>query len=349
MTTSAVIENPRAKRLLSMIDVTSGDGLEIGPLFQPLVPREFPNIRFVDIYDGDELRSRYKHDPNVREDDIVDPDFVIMTENGPQTLVEAVGDAGPFDWAVASHVAEHVPDLIGWLGEIGELLVDNGLLLLVVPDCRFTFDACRPRTTVGQMLQAHHDRDQIPSVRAVFDHFSSVVTVNAAAIWQGTPPDPEAVCSEEEFAQAQANLSLTGQYVDSHVWLFTPETIVRQLATLSRLGDMPFVVESVANTEFCDHEFPVLLRRIPRALSPQEMISARKAGVQTWTDLDPAEVARAHGFGLEDDSTPEGSAAAEPLADDSQMEVSDKERRLIERKRSVLLALRRAKGLLRRH
>ena len=52
---------------------------------------------------------------------------------GDRTLVEAVGQGVYFDYLVASHVVEHVPDMIGWFGEIPAVLKAGGVLSLVFP------------------------------------------------------------------------------------------------------------------------------------------------------------------------------------------------------------------------
>lgn len=166
-----------------------GTGLEVGPLNRPVALKSLCAVRYVDVFDADTIRHHYRDDPNVNVADIPDLDFCLHTADGQiQSLPEAVGDAAPFQWIVASHVVEHVPDLIGWLDEIAQVLADDGRLVLAVPDRQYTFDVLRPATTVGQILQAHADRDRTPSVRAVFDHFRSVVSASAADLWAGEHP-----------------------------------------------------------------------------------------------------------------------------------------------------------------
>lgn len=45
-----------------------------------------------------------------------------------------------FNWTVSSHVMEHVPDPIGWLSEIFEVLKPGAVLSLALPDKKFCFD-----------------------------------------------------------------------------------------------------------------------------------------------------------------------------------------------------------------
>ena len=55
----------------------------------------------------EELRRWYAINDTVNVDDIVEVDHVW----GDQTLAECVGATGAYDYLVASHVIEHVPDL----------------------------------------------------------------------------------------------------------------------------------------------------------------------------------------------------------------------------------------------
>ena len=159
----------RPHRRLTSVPVTAWRSV----LSQPLVTKDMADVRYVDVFSGSHLRAHYAQDPNVNVQDIPDIDFVLSTPDGVRPLSEAVAAAAPFAWVVASHVIEHVPDLISWLAQISQIIEEDAALLLVVPDRRFSFDILRPATTVGQLLQAHELREVRPSVRAVYDHFRS--------------------------------------------------------------------------------------------------------------------------------------------------------------------------------
>lgn len=68
------------------------------------------------------------------------------------SLVEQCRDLAPFDYAVASHVFEHLPNPVGWLRDVAALLVPRGVIALAVPDRRFTFDFFRRETTAARIL-----------------------------------------------------------------------------------------------------------------------------------------------------------------------------------------------------
>ncbi|MSP89274.1 MAG: hypothetical protein EXQ92_10765 [Alphaproteobacteria bacterium] len=86
-------------------------GIEIGALDRPLIARSDADIRHVDHLDTAGLRDKYQLDTSVNCEGIVDVSYV--WSNG--SLRQAVGPDIFFDFAVASHVIEHAPNLIQWL------------------------------------------------------------------------------------------------------------------------------------------------------------------------------------------------------------------------------------------
>lgn len=246
-------------------DFSVGRGLEIGPLHRTMVSRDVADVRYLDVQDRDALVAHYAADAGVDTDLIPDIDYALIQPDGRTVgLVEATAAGAPFAWVVASHVIEHVPDLIGWLEEIAEITEDGAALLLVVPDRRYCFDVNRPPTTVGQLLQAHQDRDTRPSIRAVYDYLSSVVDNDARALWRGDTPGYDRRLHTLQEAQEKVADTLEGTYVDCHVWLFTPQSFVEQLHELRITGRSAWMVERVVPTAVHDVEFTAVLRRLPR-------------------------------------------------------------------------------------
>ncbi len=104
-----------------------------------------------------------------------------------------------FDYVVASHVGEHVPDLLGWIKTLLGWTSRGGQLRLALPDRRYTFDCERPASTIGQILEAHAERRQRPNYASIYDGFSKAVRADPWYLWEGVaPPAPfEAMFSRE--------------------------------------------------------------------------------------------------------------------------------------------------------
>ena len=120
-------------------------GVEIGALYSPRVTKADGDVRYVDHYSTEELRARYQANEQTRPhlDEIVDVDYVVK---GDATLSQVAGPDAPFDYVLASHVIEHVPDPVSWIADAANLLLPGGVISLVVPDKRFCFDVNRAIT-----------------------------------------------------------------------------------------------------------------------------------------------------------------------------------------------------------
>ncbi len=320
----------RRQRLEALVDLSEGTGLEIGPLDSPIGTRPPYDVRYVDVLDTEHLRQHYGGDPAVVQEQIVDVDFSLQGADGMRTLAEAVSVAAPYRWVIASHVVEHVPDLVGWLADVAAVLEDGGRLMLVVPDRRYTFDAMRPATTVGQVLQAHSSRDTVPSERAVYDHYRSVVHVSAAALWAGAEAAELPRAFAKEDAVAMRERALRGDYVDCHVWVFSPAEFVAQLGDLSELDLCDFAVERVLPTPRDELEFIAVLQRLPRHAGAERRAALRRGALSA----------------LEADGNLDAPVA--PDADDGPrkhvLEVSAREVQVIRAKRAAMARLRAARA-----
>ena len=272
------------------LDLTKGQGLEIGPLAAPIALRGSVAVRYVDVMDRDGLLAHYAHEPTVDPDDVPEIDFWLAHEDGSvATLGEAVASGAPFDWVIASHVVEHVPDVVGWLREIGDILADDGSAFLVVPDRRFCFDVRRSPTTVGMALQSHELGDRIPSIRAVYDHLRTAVDMPTELAWQGEVAGPERTLhSLSDVLDGIARVR-DGEYVDAHVWTFTPGSFIDLIEDLDRLGLIDLTIREIVPTAQGQLEFYVVLDRIPRGSAPAAAQATRQRGTESARARVPSE------------------------------------------------------------
>lgn len=269
----------KREKMLATIDPSRGIGLEIGPLDIPIVTREMGNVRYLDHASTEELRAKNRENPFVKVDQIVEVDYVWGTKPVP----ELVAPEAPFDYVVASHVIEHVPDLVGWLGEIRAILRPGGVLSLAIPDKRYCFDHFRHPTTAADVLEAYLRRDRAPGFRQLFDYWASFATVNGALIWDaGTalPPTRQVPARTAwDIAREQAN---DGTYHDLHCWVFTPVSFFEVLATLIELDLLDFAVATFFAT--AGHEFFVGLQALDRSDDRQKDRAAQLESLPTLSE-----------------------------------------------------------------
>lgn len=263
-------------------DFTRGRGLEIGPLDSGIADPELHDVSFVDVFDTAGTREHYADDPNVILELIPPVDFPLYADGRFRTLSEATAEGAPFDWVLASHVIEHVPDVIGWLQQIGEITGDDAQLVLAVPDRRYCFDRHRPPTTTGQALEAHEQQAARPGTRAVYDYFRTAVTVDTRDLWRGArPPGRAARMHDLPTTLAKLEHAREGEYVDCHVWTFTPQSFLEQVKEWRELGLAPWYVERIDEVKG-SVEFHAVLRRASRT---GDSAAAAAAEPQLASDL----------------------------------------------------------------
>lgn len=98
---------------------------------------------------------------------------------GQQYLAETTGlvelPSGAYDFVLSSHMLEHTANPILALSEWKRLLTDDGTLVLLLPDKRYTFDHRRPVTTMAHLIadfnagMTEDDLTHLPEILALHD------------------------------------------------------------------------------------------------------------------------------------------------------------------------------------
>ena len=313
------VETGTDPRLTGRLNLESMHGIEIGALYNPRIRKSAGDISYLDHETADGLRAKYADNPiaSVHSDAVVDVDFVLRPGH---TLREAVGAAAPFDYAVAAHVFEHLPNPLGWLNEVGEILTPTGFLCLVIPDKRYCFDARRETTTPAQLVDSYLRSLTRPSFHQIFDHHTGFLgDVSPPDLWAGNV-DPQQLRRQDVadpvvFAYERCKeLEATGAYEDVHCSSFTPTSFVTALETFAALSLLPFEVVDLFPTEPGSFEFFATLQRSD----------------------DPARIRQSIAWAAEQAADP-----ASPSERGESMIVSTMEKRAIELKRRVMTRARR--------
>ncbi len=209
-------------RLITRSLELDGLGLEVGPGYNPILPKRAGfRVETIDYADAEHLREKYR-DADVDIGRIEPIDYV----SRGRSLLETIGERHRYDYIVASHVIEHAPDLLGFLKDCEALLKPEGILSLAVPDKRYCFDIFQPSASTGEIIQAHLDGRRRPSYGSIFDSFAYDAARGGRIGW--TPSDSGELAFVHHLASARAiadDALECGRYVDVHVWRFVPSSL----------------------------------------------------------------------------------------------------------------------------
>jgi predicted SAM-dependent methyltransferase len=170
-----------------------GRGIEIGALWRKFPIPRGATVYYVDRLPDEDLRQHYS-EVSTR---VVNPDVVadaMQLPFAPRSL----------DFVIASHVLEHLPFPLAALRHWYDVLRPRGVLLLKIPDKRYTFDAKRARTTLQHLIAEDADGSRFDK-RA---HFEDWVE-NVVGCRRATP----------EFDQQLAQLLQSDYSIHYHVWI----------------------------------------------------------------------------------------------------------------------------------
>jgi len=251
--------------------------IEIGASYNPIAAKGGGwNTYTLDHMTREDLIAKYRSHPGVDVNRIEEVDFVWTGGR----LISAVPPSlhGSFDALIASHVIEHTPDLIDFLNTAQTLLKPSGVVVLAIPDKRYCFDYFQPLTTTGQVLEAHAEARSRHLGRVAFDQLAYAVKDGGTIAWGQHPSRGLSfVHSIEEAYNLYSSIESKEDYIDLHVWRFTPASFELMLLELARVGHTDWRVESATPAKGC--EFYAWLRRGGLASSEsmtQEQLSARR-------------------------------------------------------------------------
>lgn len=209
-----------------------GRGLEIGALGNPMPLPNATEVLFSDVLRPEQIDAMY---PGSRH-----PDILSDSErfDGVPT--------GEFDFVVANHVLEHVTDPIGALVEWHRILKSDGLLLISLPDKRYTFDHRRKRTPLAHLEEDHHSTLD-PQLR------------NDGHLLEWAEHVERLQPGSAAFEEWVADQRRRGFAVHNHVWVL--QDLLALLAHLRDAYGVTFELVRWSNTSFLGNEFNVLLRK----------------------------------------------------------------------------------------
>lgn len=239
--------------LLRFIRPREMRGLEIGAFDLPFILPNEGDVSFADYQSTAQLRQLARTTEGHSSDCVVPVTYLLGTNDWSAV-------PGDFDWVAAAHVIEHAPSMIDWLRHIGDRLQPGGILFLVIPDKRYTFDYFRPETSLGKILTDHWSGKHRPGPGDVFDAHYYTRALDVDALWDfdnpprfgDSPPAPDVLAI---LQQAQDS------YNDVHCTIFSQHSFSRIIQFLCTSSLIPFDVEEIGEVAEYGIDFHCVLRK----------------------------------------------------------------------------------------
>jgi SAM-dependent methyltransferase len=148
----------------------TGSGLELGPGHIPFEGVDRLQVTYVDRWKPDRIRELFPELP----EDATYPEIDVFADFDADGLQAFADDSQ--DFVICSHVLEHLAAPLALMQEMDRVLRPGGMLILLLPDRRRTFDRYRASTSLEHLAREHR-----AGVRGVDDaHLFDFITLAEA-------------------------------------------------------------------------------------------------------------------------------------------------------------------------
>jgi hypothetical protein len=216
-----------------------GTGLEIAPYFYPLLDKAKHDVCYVDCIDNDTIARKSVENPGAVGREIPRIDWVWTPGKSLRSCIPA---HIAFDYCVATHVIEHVPDMIGWLNQIFEVMRDGAVLALALPDRRYTMGYYRRETSLGDVIGNWMLAPSSPTAAQIVDFLSQSFhdTRRKLGDQMFDVSQPFAAAprhySDGQALDFAALSHRAGVYLDVHCTVWTPTSFVEVMSRVIGMG-----------------------------------------------------------------------------------------------------------------
>ncbi len=237
----------RKKFLLDGIDIRnkSKSYLEIAPNWAPLLIKQETNVDYCDRIGFDELVEREKNNEGMLEKGLNVQPLDFIWADGLR-LKDCVQKDCTYDVIVSSHVVEHVPNFLDWLYQQREVLKDDGVILLVIPNAMESGEYIRPLSTIAQVIDSWILKYEKPAAWQVYEGLTRITE------WNGHREDKPLEQLKRWYTEKEAldaAFRSLRDYIDIHCWAFTPDTFLNICSELKKSNLWHFDVRIVDNLD----------------------------------------------------------------------------------------------------
>jgi len=272
------------RQYINAIDIdTNSRILEIGPLNRPVIEKSrFTNAVYCDIRSTEDVKALYSTNdylgttgakfPIEDIDKIVDIDFVLK-----DSYKETFADVQKFDYIIASHVLEHVEDLILTLQDISTILAPGGRLVIYYPDIRYSFDHFRAEASFRDAYDVFINK-RSALARMVLDFYHSAVAENNPFVFWASGSHQELLpANDTKKAIEMFERSYNGEFMeDVHYWPFSDIGFIKFLYDLVRGDFIRLICKEFYPTQPNTQEFLLVLEKNETLWNKDEALNTLK-------------------------------------------------------------------------
>lgn len=273
--------DPRIYFFENLIEDKSKRILELGPLNRPIANKNvYPNTFYCDVRSTEEVRELYSGNDYLEATGLmVDPETIVPIDYIVRESYEKTfKDVEKFDFVIASHVLEHMEDLIYALRDISTVLKREGVFFIVYPDRRYCFDHFRTSASFRDAYNVFRN-GSVKNAPMVLDFYFSVIAENNPdTFWNKEGilnylPEAPFDKAVEHYEQALNGVKMD----DVHYWPFTDMDFLRFLYDCIRAKLIPFRCISFCPCLQNDQQFIVALKYDQDIIShPEQALSDLK-------------------------------------------------------------------------
>lgn len=267
--------------------------LEIGPYFSPLYPKsEGYNTEIVDYLDEVNLRKKCSKAENSNRIEKVD---YICSRH----YADIIQKYKFYDIIAASHVIEHLVDMIEFFNDCSQLLKENGKIKLIIPDKRYEFDYFKEETSIRNVIDQHiYRKDSINHSMGTAVE-SMLYNVHIQKLNTYIPNSALVYKEDMKFSWHRSEVDIVTkvsevidnynekEYTNRHSWLFTPKSFEILIYQLNILGYIDFMLEEIIIVKN-SIEFYVILKKGKEIFDGNYLtnlyIAHRKEYIESWSN-----------------------------------------------------------------